>query len=286
MILEGGGSKGVFTAGVIDYITEQGIYTSFVSGVSAGACNTVDYISGQVGRTKNCMIIRDKAIKYASVRNLIVKKSFFNMDLIFDRFPNELLPFDYDTFFDRTHNGIDYDLVVTNCITGRAEYLHEDYDRARLMMMARASSSLPFLAPMVTIDGVPYMDGGIADSIPLGHAIKKGIKKNVVVLTKQRGYRKKPYSQSHIALAEEHFRKYPNFIRSMIHRPLVYNRQLSLIEQMEDAGMIFVIRPEIEPVSRTERNADVLEKFYRHGRVVAGELFDDMIGYLESGRKE
>lgn len=282
MILEGGGSKGVFTAGVMDHLTEQGIFTSYVTGVSAGACNAIDYISKQVGRTKDCMIIRDKALKYASLHNLMVQKCFFNMDLIFDRFPNELLPFDYDEFFSSVHDGIDYELVVTNCNTGKAEYIREDFDRARLMMLARASSSLPFLAPIVFIDGKPYMDGGIGDSIPLGHSLKKGNTKNVLVLTKQRGYRKKPFGMNRIALVEEHFRKYPAFIKAVIHRPAVYNRQLELIERMEDRGMIFVIRPRIAPVSRTERNPDTLEGFYEHGRAVAEEMTESLLRYLES----
>ena len=282
MILEGGGSKGVFTAGVLDYFTEQGVFTSYVAGVSAGACNAVDYISKQPGRTKSCMVIRDKAYEYASLTNLIVKRNFFDMDLIFDRFPNELIPFDYDEYFSSIASGVRCDIVATNCITGRAEYLHEKSDGKRLMMLARASSSLPFLAPMVNIDGTPYMDGGIADSIPLGHAFRCGVKKNILILTKQRGYRKQPFGTNRIAVTEQKFGKYPEFIRTYIHRPEVYNRQLEIIERLEDEGKIFVIRPEIEPVKRTEHNADTLDGFYDHGRVVAEEVIDDMVSFMES----
>ena len=285
MILEGGGSKGVFTSGVLDYFTEQGVFTSYVAGVSAGACNAVDYVSKQSGRTKDCMIIRDKAYKYASVKNLVIKKYYFDMDLIFERFPNELIPFDYEEYFRSVNDNVTCELVTTNCRTGRPEYMSEKENGGRLMLCARASSSLPFMAPVVMIDGEPYMDGGLSDSIPVGRSLRLGNRKNVLVLTKQRGYRKKPCGIHQAALIEERYRKYPALVRDIIYRPAVYNRQLSLIEQMEDEGMIYVIRPEIEPVSRTERNPDTLEGFYEQGRAVAEDVINDMTDYLERKQK-
>ena len=164
LVLEGGGNRGVFTAGVLDYLMEQKVEFPYVVGVSAGACNAMDYVSGQVGRTRRCMIVENKEYSYISLKNILDKKSLFDMDMIFDRYPNEIFPFDFDEYF---KSDIECEMVVTNCLTGEAEYLSEKQDRRRLMDICRASSSIPGMSPMVTIDGQLYLDGGAADSIPL-----------------------------------------------------------------------------------------------------------------------
>ena len=190
MILEGGATRGVFTSGVLDYLMEKEFYTSHVIGVSAGSCNGVDYVSRQPGRTRDCMIHREKEYSYyQGVRRFLKDKSLLNMDMIFDRYPNEIYPFDYDTFF---ASNIKCEIVTTNCVTGKAEYMEEHSDRERLMRLCRASSSMPLVSPMVNIDGVPYLDGGVADSVPIRHALKSGNDKIIVVLTRNPGYRKKP----------------------------------------------------------------------------------------------
>ena len=109
------------------------------------------------------------------IRDTIRTKSMMNMDLIFDRFPNELIPFDFDTYF---QSEMHCELVTTNCLTGNAEYMTETEDPDRLMKICRASSSMPLVTPMVEIDGVPYLDGGIADSIPLIHSMRSGYRKD------------------------------------------------------------------------------------------------------------
>ena len=145
LILEGGGNRGVFTAGVLDYLLEQNMEFSYVTGVSAGACNAVDFVSKQTGRTRQCMIQEDKEYSYISMGNMIKNRSLFDMDLLFDKYPNEIFPFDFDTYF-QSHT--ECELVVTNCNTGEAEYLSEKEDRQRLMNICRASSSLPVVSPM------------------------------------------------------------------------------------------------------------------------------------------
>ena len=167
LVLEGGGSRGVFTAGVLDYLMEKEVKFPYVVGVSAGSCNALDYVSWQPGRTRDCMIIEDKANSYIATKEALKKHELFDMDMLFDKYPNELFPFDFDTFF---QSDTECELVVTNCQTGDAEYMTEKHDRRRLMDIGRASSSIPVVSPMVEIDGVPYLDGGIADSIPLIHA--------------------------------------------------------------------------------------------------------------------
>ncbi len=200
LVLEGGATRGVFTSGVLDYLMEQEFYTSHVIGVSAGACNAVDYVSRQPGRTRDCMIPTDKNLSYYyGVRKFIKEKSLMNMDMIFDIYPKQIYPFDFDTYF---RSEMNCELVTTNCVTGKAEYMDEAQDPDRLMKICRASSSMPLLCPIVNIDGIPYLDGGLADSIPIRRAIDIGNEKIIVVLTRNRGYRKKAVSKAVVIITD------------------------------------------------------------------------------------
>lgn len=279
LILEGGATRGVFTAGVLDYLMEKEYYFPYVVGVSAGSCNAIDYVSRQKGRTRECMIIREKQYRYLNrdLKKVIREKSLFDMDLIFDRFPREVFPFDFETFFS---SDIRCELVLTNCLTGRAEYLEEKESSERLMALARASSSMPLASPIVTVDGIPYLDGGIADSIPIIHSLKTGHQKNVIVLTRNYGYRKKVKSHTkEVYLA--FYRKYPQLVRALVSRARVYNHTLDLIEKWELQGKVFVIRPQIPPVSRVEQDYQVLSNFYQHGYDRMKEQYDKMMEFLE-----
>lgn len=278
LILEGGGNRGVFTSGVLDCLMEHQIKFPYVAGVSAGACNAVDYVSWQPGRTKKCMILEDKENRYISLGQTIRNKSLFDMDMIFDRFPKEIFPFDFDTFF---QSDIRCQLVVTDCLTGKARYMEEKKDAERLMRICRASSSIPAACPMVMLDGRPYLDGGVSDSIPLFHAMKLGYKKDVVVLTRNLGYRKTKPGKS-AAFYSAAFKKYPNLTRSLLNRYKVYNRTLDLVEKWEREGHIFVIRPVSKPISRTEQSKEALTAFYQEGYSLTEERLDELWTYLKS----
>lgn len=277
MVLEGGAVRGVFTSGALDYLMEQDFYTSHVIGVSAGSCNGADYVSRQIGRTRDCMIQKEKEYGYINVRKFLKEKSLLDMDLIFDRFPNEIYPFDYDTYF---KSDMTFEIVVTNCETGQAEYLTEKSDKERLMKACRASSSMPLLSPIVNIDGVPYLDGGIADSVPLKRAIKLGNKKIIIILTKGPGYRKKLPSKAKVRLYKSAYKKYPEFVRTMLRRPLVYNRMMERIERLEAEGKIFVLRPKLTMISRLEQNAEKMEAFYNHGYECMKEEYPALLEFL------
>ena len=280
LVLEGGATRGVFTSGVLDYLMDQDLYMSHVIGVSAGACNAVDYVSKQPRRTRDCMIPEDKENSYYyGIREFVKEKSVMNMDLIFDKYPNELLPFDFDIYF---NSEIHCELVTTNCITGKAEYMTEDHDRERLLKVCRASCSMPLLTPIVNIDDVPYLDGGLADSVPLGRARKLGNKKIVVVLTKNKGYRKKTVSPALQRVYKRAYKSYPNLIRTIFRRSFEYNKLMNHIDQLEKQGKIFVIRPQVKPVSRLERNKESLEAFYEHGYHYMEERMDDLRAFLRA----
>lgn len=279
LVLEGGATRGIFTSGALDYLMERDLYFSDVIGVSAGSCNAVDYVSRQPGRTRDCMIPTDKEGKYYyGIRDFVKEKSLMNMDLIFDKYPKELLPFDFETYF---NSEINCQIVTTNCLTGKAEYMTEDSDNDRLMKLCRASSSMPLLTPIVNIDNVPYLDGGLADSVPIRRAQQMENEKIVVILTKNQGYRKSVLSPTMQRVYKRAYKSYPNLIRTIFRRSLEYNKTMNYLDQLEKRGEIFILRPQVKPVSRLERNKETLHAFYEHGYKYTERKFDDLMEYLE-----
>lgn len=279
LVLEGGATRGIFTSGALDYLMERDLYFSDVIGVSAGSCNAVDYVSRQPGRTRDCMIPTDKEGKYYyGIRDFVKEKSLMNMDLIFDKYPKELLPFDFETYF---NSEINCQIVTTNCLTGKAEYMTEDSDNDRLMKLCRASSSMPLLTPIVNIDNVPYLDGGLADSVPIRRAQQMENEKIVVILTKNQGYRKSVLSPTMQRVYKRAYKSYPNLIRTIFRRSFEYNKTMNYLDQLEKRGEIFILRPQVKPVSSLERNKETLHAFYEHGYKYTERKFDDLMEYLE-----
>ena len=278
LVLEGGGSRGVFTAGILDYFMEKDIYFPYVVGVSAGACNALDYCSKQIGRSRDTFIIRDKSLKSVSFGNFIKTGYFYDMDKPFYEFPYKYFPFDFETF---KSSGIICEMVATDIDTGKSVYLTDNNDNDRILNICRASSTLPLLAPIVHLDGRRYMDGGLSDSIPYGRSIMQGYKKHVVILTREMGYRKKLKSKSNEILRQV-YKNEPTLVRTCLKRPKVYNRQLDILERLEREGRVFVIRPTEKPVGRIENNLDRLDSFYQHGYNTAVRVFDDMMEYIFS----
>ena len=279
LILEGGASRGVFTAGVIDYFMDKELFFSHVVGVSAGACCAADYLSKQRGRTKKCMIPMNKSLNYYhSIPELFRKRSLIDMELIFEVMPREIYPFDFETYF---NSETSCEIVTTNCITGKAEYMTEREDEERLLKMVRASCSLPLISPIVKIDGIPYMDGGMADSIPLDRGYFHGNEKIVIVLTKNKGYYKKPIPKRLAQLYRRKYRSYPNFIQAIMQREKVYNETMRRVEELEEKGEIFVIRPQVKLIGQMERNKQQMEKFYGHGYHLMEKEFEGLMEYLE-----
>lgn len=276
LVLEGGSTRGIFTSGVLDYLLEKEVDFSYVIGVSAGSCNAVDFVSKQFDRTRHCFM-PEKENDYMTIQAILKKHSIFDMDIIFDKYPNGIYPFDFDTYFESRSI---CEIVATNAVTGKAEYFQERGNRERLMQICRASSSMPMITPMVEVDGKLFVDGGVSDSIPLGHTLKKGYDKVVVVLTRNRGYRKAP-SPKMDRIWRHYFRRYPKLAEALSKRYMLYNRQMDMVERMEAEGRIFVIRPEISAISRTERNREKLMGFYRHGYIQMMKQHKELLEYLE-----
>lgn len=268
LVLEGGAMRGIFTCGVLDLFMDKNVKFPYVIGVSAGACNGASYISNQRGRAKFSNIELLEKYKYAGFKHYLRKGNFMDFDLLFDEFPNKLLPFDF-SFYSRTKTR--FEIVVSNCNTGKAEYMEEYYNHERLLDILRASSSMPFFSPITFVDDVPMLDGGVCDSVPVKRAIEMGFKKMVVVLTRNKDYRKKPTG---VKLPSFMFRKYPEMRKAINNRNLIYNEQLELVEQLEKEGRVVVIRP-VEPmtINRIEKNMKTLTYFYNHGYDCAAKFF-------------
>lgn len=260
LVLEGGGMRGVFTSGVLDAFMKYNVYFDYVVAVSAGACNGMSYISRQPRRARLSNIDMLAKYDYIGLRHLVTQGCIFDQKLLYDRFPNELIPFDYDEYF---RHAAGFEMVTTNCATGRPEYLTEQSDRQRAVDICRASSSLPYVSKIVFVDGKPMLDGGIIDSIPVKRAQATGHAFNVVVTTRNYGYRETGRDRKQPRFI---YRKYPRLRVALSHRIEAYNEQLQMVEDMEKNGDILVIRPQRPmEVRRIEKDTEKLERLYEEG---------------------
>lgn len=272
LVLEGGGMRGLYTAGVLDYFLDKGLLFKDIIGVSAGACNSVSYIARQRGRNLeiNTGYCSDK--RYVSLFGLFTRGSIFNMDFLFNDIPNKLVPFDYDTYKSSDCRLI---AVSTDCETGKGHYSPINDMRVDGVYV-RASSSIPLLSPIVEANGKKLVDGGPSDSIPIRYSVESGFDKHIIVLTQHSGYEKKKnrlYSVSKIKL-----RKYPNLIETIKNRHINYNESVRYAEQLERENKAIILRPK-KPVevSRFETNPENLKALYNWGYEDAREKFSEII---------
>lgn len=276
LVLEGGGMRGMFTVGVLDFFLDNNIDFKSCFAVSAGAGHACSFLSKQRGRAYNVTInyVGDK--RYCSLNSLVKTGDIFGAEFIYETIPKKLCYYDYETF---RKNDTEFYTVVTNCTSGEAEYIKIS-DLEKDMVYVRASSSLPLLSRMVNIEGKEYLDGGVTDSIPIKEPQKRGIKKNVIVLTQHDGYRKKPMRM--MTFVRLKYKKYPNLCKSMENRYIMYNETLDYIKEQEEKGNVFVIRPE-NPlnVGRIEKDPKKLDELYRIGYEVAEKRKEELMAFLE-----
>lgn len=277
LVLEGGGMKGVYTAGVLDFFLDKGVEFSAVYGVSAGACCMASFLSKQRKRAYDVTVDYLETKRYCGVRSLLTTGDLFQVDTAYHLIPEYLNPYDHETF--KQYEGRAYS-VATDIATGRPEYfrirdMREDMDKIR------ASASLPLVSRNVKIGGRYYLDGGISDAIPLQKSIMDGNRKNVVVMTKERGYVRKPTRQ--LALFRARYRKYPRVAELMAEYHIRYNRQVEYIERLEREGKVFVLRPgQASGVGRVEKDAEKLRTLYERGYQDAAEHYEALMQYLGS----
>lgn len=276
LVLEGGGMRGFYTMGVLDFLMDKNIYTDGVIGVSAGACHAVSYASKQRGRNfrVNTKYLNDK--RYMSMSNLRKYGDLFGADFIYNEIPNRLDLYDYETF---NKSGIKLYAVVSNIETGEAEY-KQCIQLKKDVEYIRASASLPLLSNIVEIDGKKYLDGGSCDSIPIKKFQEMGYEKNIVVLTQDKSYRKG--KNNLLPLIQMRYHKYPEFVNALKERHIHYNEILREIDEMEKNKEIFVIRPSSPVViSRLEKDENKLKALYKQGYEDAKKRYEELVEFLK-----
>lgn len=277
LILEGGGMKGAYTSGVLDYFLEKELEFSDCYGVSAGAVNLCSFLSKQKKRGFKSLTEYMGNSRYCGLYSLITDGNIVNSQFSMDLIPNYLLPFDRETY--DKYAGKAY-AVVTNIETGEPEYLSIK-QMPRGLRVVQASTALPLVFQTVDIDGKLYMDGGIADTIPIRKSILDGNRKNVIILTKERGYLRKPATG--LSLIRMRYHKYPKIYEVMKERHNTYNETMEYIRRLEKEGKVFVIQPKVKSdVSRLEKNEEKMQNLYDSGYEDARACFDSLIAFLDS----
>ena len=249
LILEGGGMRGVYTAGVLDAFLDAGIEFSSVYGVSAGSCHACSYLSKQRGRAFRVNVDYLDDPNYCGAKTFLKTGNVFGPEMLYEQIPDVLDPFDYQAFLN--YPGKFY-AVVTDVETGAARYLRVR-DLRKQMWMIRSSSSLPLVSKTIVVKGHKLLDGGIADSIPIRKSIEDGNEKNVVILTRDHGYRKAPNKL--MPIMRLRYPKYKEFLHAMETRHVRYNETIDFLEEQEKEEKVFIIRPEAKvEVGRIEKD--------------------------------
>lgn len=279
LILEGGAMRGLFSAGVMDVMMENNIRFDRIIGVSAGAAFGVNYKSGQIGRAirYNEQYCRDK--RYCSIDSLLKTGDLYNADFCYGELPLKLDIFDFDTY---ENDPTEFYITCTDVESGKPVYHKYTGREDHCFDWVRASASMPLVSQIVEIDGQKLLDGGISDSIPVEHFESLGSMKNIAILTQPADYRKKPNSM--MPLIRLKYRKYPNFVKALEERHIMYNAELELIREREAQGKLFVIRPDCAlPIKRVEKDPEKLRNVYNLGRQTAERQLDKMTAFLCDG---
>jgi len=278
LVLEGGAMRGLYTAGVLDTFMDNKINIDGIIGVSAGALFGANYFSNQKGRALryNKKYCKDK--RYISIHSLLTTGNIVNKGFAFYKITNELDPFD-DKEFIKTNK--DYYVVVTNVLTGDAEYINIKNSTIDNLEILRATGAMPLVSKIVDVNNNKYLDGAIADSIPVNKCLELGYDKVIVVLTQDKNYRKKPFGKMAELIIKLKYRKYPKLKEKILNRYKQYNESLDDIKKLEKEGKIFVIRPskKIE-ISRLESDENKLQNVYDLGVKDCNKLLKKLYEYL------
>ena len=278
LVLEGGGHRGIFTAGILDVFLENDISFDGVIGVSAGAVHGASFLSKQKGRSLRYALKYCKDKRYMGIGSLLKTGDYFNVDFCYYQLPQVLDPFDNDTFERKT---AEYYTVSTDVESGEAVYHQCDTLRDDHIKWIVSSASMPVVARIVDVEGQKLLDGGVADSIPETAFRKMGYTKNVVILTQPKGYEKRKNSM--LPLIKLAYKKYPKFVEAVENRHLIYNQQLNELEKLEKSGDVYVLRPKVDLVaSRTERNPQKMQDTYNQGRELALEEVEKIKTFLNN----
>ena len=259
VILEGGGLRGIYTAGVLDEMIKDKPKINTMIGVSMGSLVGVNYLANQPGRAIRYNLKYCKSPKYIGLTSLLTTGNIANKQFAYYDIPKKLDKFDNKTY---KKSKIKFYTTLTNVETGEAEY-HQIKDAIKETEILRASSAIPGVSKIITIKRKKYLDGGVADSIPIRHALSEKYDKIIVVLTREKEYRKEEKVPRYLKFK---YRKYPNFLDRLEKRGKEYNETVKLIRELEKEGKIFVIRPSKKiNIKRIEHNRKRIQEQYNLG---------------------
>ncbi len=277
LVLEGGGMRGMFTAGILDVLLEHGIEVDGVVGVSAGAIFGSNYKSRQIGRALRYNMAYSRDPRYVSLRSLLRTGDLYEERFCYHELPNVLDPFDRATY---AANPMEFHVVCTDVLTGRPVYHRCQSGSDEDIQWMRASASMPLVSRVVPIGTHRLLDGGIADSIPIEWARGAGYTRNIVVLTQPAGFRKKKSRAAF--LLKVFLRRHPALAAAMARRPEIYNHSLDRQESLEKAGEVLVLRPTSKlAISRTERDPAKLRTTHGLGVAAAHERLEELRAFLQ-----
>lgn len=275
MVLEGGGMRGLYTAGVLDAMLDTDLKINGILGVSAGAVFGVNYVSKQKGRSLRYNQKYAKDPRYMGIRSFLKTGNFVNKDFAYYELPFKLDIFDEEAF---SKSKIDFYATVTNVETGNPEYL-KIINASVQVEELRASSSLPFVSKIVQINDKKYLDGGISDAIPIEKCLELGYDKIIVVTTRPLEYRKTKGNQF---LPQIFYHKYPNFVQTINTRYQRYNDTVEKIIKLENENKIFVIRPsKLVDIKRLEKDPAKMQEIYDLGKEDFAKKYKDLQRYLK-----
>ena len=270
--------RGMFTAGVLDCFMEEGIIFDYVIGSSSGVCNAMNFVSGQIGRSKNMMLLPKKE-SYAGVKELLLHGSFLNLKKLFRILPyQKKTHFDFDTYFT---SSIENEFVISNCYTGQPEYLSEKSDEDRLATIAMASCALPLVGRPVKTGDKYYMDGSMTDPIPVQHTLDKGCDKIILISTKGEGMDPSDLSKYNWAMRILYGKKVKPFLTALKNRLDLYDRQWNMIYDLQKQGKLFLIQPQGDvAISHLETDPEKLTKMYDSGYTYGRAILEDVKKFL------
>lgn len=275
LVLEGGGLRGIYTAGVLDVFLEEDITVDGVIGVSAGAIHGASFLSKQKGRSLRYSLKYRRDKRYMSISSLIKTGDLFGAEFCYHDLPNVLDPYNYDAFL---RNPTRMYVCCSNLETGEAEYL-ECRNMRQDMEKLRASASLPMVSQTVEIDGMKLLDGGVSDSIPIFAFRRMGYRKNIVILTRPEGYRKGPDKM--LKMEAIKYKDYPEFVKRAAMRHVYYNKTLDKLEELEKQGEVLILRPSKKlKISRIERNKKRIQAMYDLGVKDAKDKLEEIREFL------
>lgn len=275
IVLEGGTFRPIFSAGVMDALLEHDIMFDYCIGVSAGISNGFSYLSKQKKRNLEVITNYRHDKRYIGQRNFIKCRSLFGLDFVYDEIPNTLHPFDWDTFNQYTGKVL---VGVTNARTGKPEYLDGKKSDLKFTML-RATCAMPVFFPAIEWEGQVYYDGGLADPIPIRKSIEDGNEKNLIVLTRPKGYKKKASRKDDFVIRLMR-RKYPKLEAVIKNRPDFYNETVAYCEKLEEDGKAVILRPEY-PLNSMEKSIDTLKDNYMHGYNMANASIEKIKGLFK-----